>query len=282
MARIEALGILNEAAGKELLAEEYGKVIESVMVGAVTMKYKNQDLSGTPSSGTVEAKRFVNATAKDYGTARAGAKGDKVKAKPVTVPIDVDREIVEELEDKDTTMYGVAGLLQRRGASAAASMVRELESAYLKVGSEKAIELTFVADTTPKDRLVGAINQLAQTKNQFVDGVPKDSIVAFLSPDFYSSIIDYITEDTNRPHIDSSQGQVVRFRGVIVEESIYMPADVEFEVHAIGSIAQPLHLPQSTFKSQPIPLSMAVSMEMFFNYGTTAVTPDLMLVSKAA
>lgn len=96
MARIKALSILTQdGEGKEYLAELYGKVIENVQKTLVSFGMKNVDLSGDPTSGSVEAKRFVNAKSQEYGTARAAGAGNKVKAKPVTVAINKDSEIVE-------------------------------------------------------------------------------------------------------------------------------------------------------------------------------------------
>ena len=89
--------MLLDPSGKDFLAELYGKVIDNIQKTTLSSVLKNTDLSGTPTSGTVEARRFANAVSKDYGTARAAAKGDAVKAKPVTVAIDKDKEIVEEL-----------------------------------------------------------------------------------------------------------------------------------------------------------------------------------------
>lgn len=62
MPRINALNILLESDGKEYLAELYGKTIEGVQKALISGSMKNMDLSGDPVSGTVEAKRFVNAT----------------------------------------------------------------------------------------------------------------------------------------------------------------------------------------------------------------------------
>jgi len=81
MPRITSLNILLESDGKDYLSELYGKVIEGVQKALISGSMKNMDLSGDPVSGTVEAKRFVNATSKTYGTARAAGKGDAVKAK---------------------------------------------------------------------------------------------------------------------------------------------------------------------------------------------------------
>lgn len=64
MARISSLNMLLDTEGKDLLAEEYGKVIENIEKTAISGQLKNTDLSGTPTSGTVEAKRFVNASSK--------------------------------------------------------------------------------------------------------------------------------------------------------------------------------------------------------------------------
>lgn len=70
MPRIESLSILTQDGGKEYLAELYGKVIENVQKNLVSFGMKNVDLSGDPASGSVEAKRFVNAKSQAYGTAR--------------------------------------------------------------------------------------------------------------------------------------------------------------------------------------------------------------------
>ena len=81
--RIESLSVLLDGSsdGKMLLKEAYEGVLENVQKGAVSVQLKNTDLSGDPLAGTVEAKRFANATAQNYGTARTGGKGDNVKGK---------------------------------------------------------------------------------------------------------------------------------------------------------------------------------------------------------
>ena len=98
--RIDSLNVLLDGSsdGKMLLKEAYDGVIANVQKGTVSSKIKNTDLSGDPSAGTVEAKRFVNASSQPYGTARTAAKGTAVKGKTVTVAIDTNREFVEEIE----------------------------------------------------------------------------------------------------------------------------------------------------------------------------------------
>lgn len=60
--RITSLNTLLDTTGKMFLAEEYGKVIENVQKLTISGKMKNTELSGDPHAGTVEAKRFANAT----------------------------------------------------------------------------------------------------------------------------------------------------------------------------------------------------------------------------
>ena len=66
--RIQSLNMLLDPSGKMFLAEEYGKVIENVQKLTISGAMKNTELSGDPHAGTVEAKRFANATPKNYGT----------------------------------------------------------------------------------------------------------------------------------------------------------------------------------------------------------------------
>ncbi len=133
MPRIASLNILLESEGKDYLSELYGKVIENVQKTLVSAGMKNTDLSGDPASGSVEAKRLANATSQDYGTARTNGKGNAVKASTVTVAIDQDKEIVEELEEKDIKLYGVDGVLEKRTQNHVLRMAAELDTAFSRL-----------------------------------------------------------------------------------------------------------------------------------------------------
>ena len=130
MARINSLSILLSTSGKDQLAEKYGPVIENLQKATISGALKNTELSGDPTTGTVEAKRFVNAASAAYGTARAAQKGTGVKASPVTVALNVDKEIIEEIEEKDVRLYGVDNVINRRVSNHGKSMERELERAF--------------------------------------------------------------------------------------------------------------------------------------------------------
>ena len=116
MARIESLNVLLTDSGKVYLAEQYGAVIENIQKGTIASALKNTNLSGTPGAGSYEAKRFVNRTSNAYGTARSGGKGQAVKANPVTVKIDTDKELVTEVEQKDVSLIGIDGFIERQVA----------------------------------------------------------------------------------------------------------------------------------------------------------------------
>lgn len=67
MPRIKSLSILSSKEGNDFLAEKYGIVIDNIIRGTISSQLKNRDLSGDPTTGTVEAKRFCNSKANPYG-----------------------------------------------------------------------------------------------------------------------------------------------------------------------------------------------------------------------
>lgn len=273
MARIESLGILLDTTGKEYLSELYGKVIENVEKTTISGIMKNKDLSGTPASGTVEAKRFVNSASSAYGTARTGGKGANVKARPVTVALDQDREIVEELENKDIMLYGVDGVLDRRSQNHMKSMVRELERAFFAKAVTVGTAVT-TAETEEAKILEGAIQQLEMTKNDFVDGVDRSLMHFVLSPSFYGKIRHLIDLLPNA-NVKSSVAEIGTYHGVKVYSSVYLPVDTDFVGMVEGAVAQPV-LPRE-YSAEKIPLSDAFAVSLFFSYGTKDVMPDLIV-----
>lgn len=272
MARIESLSILMDPAGKEFLAELYGKVIENVEKSTISGILKNRDLSGDVSSGSVEVKRFANAESAAYGTARSAAKGVQLTAKPVTVQINVNREIVEEIERKDTLLYGVDGLLTRRSQNHVKTMVRELERAFFLEG--KTAGTAFNPPAAAQNEIVESlIQQVETTKNDYVDGVPRDMISVIMATTEYGKLRNFLDTGVNNANINTAVGEMGYFHGVPVYSSVYMPDDVKMMAMASGSIAQPV-MPHP-YTAEKIPLSEAFAVMMFFYYGTKAVTPDL-------
>ena len=203
MARIESLGILNTDSGKEYLAELYGKVIQNVQKALVSAGMKNTDLSGDPTAGTVEAKRFANATSNKYGTARTAGKGSQIKAKSVTVAIDTDREIVEEMEEKDVKLYGVDGVLDRRAANHVLRMAAELDKDFFKAADGEAVKVTVAAGTSVEDELEQVIQEAENTANDFVDGVPREMMYLVTSTAYYGKIRNNL-DKMSRANVDTA------------------------------------------------------------------------------
>jgi len=272
MTRQTSLNILLSTEGYDYLAEKYGAVIANVQKRCISSQLKNTALSGDPEAGSVEAKRFENKASKAYGTARAAGAGDAVKATPVTINIDQDKEIVVEVEDKDAAMYGVEGLVNREAASAERAMVRELEKAFFAEAADEGTEFTATAAT-----IDGQIEELIQavetTQNDFVDGVERDMIAVICDPATYGALRSYF----DKVQDGGAHGENIElFHGVRVFSSIYLPQGVEAIAMAEGAVAQFVRIKK--YGAERIPLSNAVAIELFYSYGTKAVAADLIQV----
>lgn len=278
MPRIESLNMLTTEDGKAYLSELYGKVIEGVMKALVSTGMKNADLSGDPVSGTVEAKRFVNATPQDYGTARAAGKGKAVKAATVTVAIDKDKEIVEELEQKDVRLYGVDGVLDRRSKNHVLRMASALDTEFFAVAAENAVEVEVdLAGAAVEDVLEAVIQECENTQNDFVDGVPREMMHLTLNTSYYGKVRNNLDKQT-RSNVDTAAEEFYTWHGVECKSSVHMPAGVPFMLQVTGAVAQPIMADQYT--AEKIPLSEAYGVELFYHYGTKSVTPDLIFKPK--
>lgn len=277
--RLGALSIelLGEEA-KDKLAEEYGKVIDNISTETVAGKYSNKDLSGDPTSGSVEAKRFANIKGKAYGTARAGGSAQKVKAQNVVVPVDDDMEYLEEVEEKDLQMYGVSGLIERRTANHQMVIGIDDDTKFFKAMAENGTE--FTTTKTKINEIVSlAISTLQSVKNDFVNGVPLQLIKVAFSTTCYNEFRDYLDEATNS-NIDTSIGEAGKFHGVDVFSTVNMPDGYDFIVFIDGAVAQPKH--PVIYNPAQIGLSKAIGFGMFIDMGTKCVTPDLVFVKKSA
>lgn len=275
MARINALNVLLDTTGKEFLAEQYGKVIGNIQKKLISSQLKNTDLSGTPGAGSVEAKRFVNRKSNAYGTARTGGKGQAVKAKPVTIAIDQDKELIAEVEQKDVSLYGIDNFIERQVALHERSMKLELEHDFFDKAAAAGTEVT-PTGTTPEAIAEELIQSVETVSNDFVDGVERDMIALVCRPDFYGQLRTYLD---NANHETKAEG-IDTYHGVKVYSSVYLPADVKAIAMAEGAVAQPV-LP-TIAPAQKIPLSNAYAFGMFYDYGTKAVAEDLIFTLKDA
>jgi hypothetical protein len=273
MARQDSLSIELQTSGKDKLAEEYGKVIENIQAITLSAKLKNTDLSGDPTSGTVEAKRYVNAKSQAYGTARNNSAGNKIKVKPVVVALDDDTEYMEEVEEKDLKTYGVAGLIERRTRNHQDSLAVELDTKFFAEAKTagSALEIT---EANIEDEIEKAIQTVETVKNDFVQGVPRNMIEIIMNPATYGKLRNKINSIPN----SNGLGQLANyeqgtFNNTRIYSSVFLPSDVSYVVMVNGAIAQPI----MTSISNPakIPMSDATSFGLFAYKGTKAVMEDL-------
>lgn len=276
MARIESLSVLLEDEGKMLLSEAYDGVIENVQKNTLSSTMKNTDLSGDPTSGTVEAKRFQNAEPKAYGTARTAGKGDAITGKPVTIAINKDKEFVEELEQKDASLLGVEGLISRRAANHTVRMQAHLDREFFKEAVSAGTAFT-PADgvDTMADKYEAAIVTLETLENEFIDGIDRDQMVGVFSAEAYSEIRKYLDTVARNSNVDTTAESFLTFHGVRTESCTRLPKGVNFVLMMNNSIAQPVM--SKPYTAEKVPLSEAYAMELFFYYGTKAVTPETIL-----
>ena len=272
MARIDALSIELATGGAEKLAEEYGKVIENIATGTLSSVFANKDLSGDPTSGTVEAKRFVNVTGNAYGTARAGGKAAKVKAEPVVIAINDNKEYIEEVEEKDLRMYGVDGLIARRTANHQMMMQIDNDTAFFQAMYAEGEQHTETGSTAG-EKLESAIGALETTKNQYVNGVPRQMIKVVMAPAKYGEMRNYLDTGVNNSNVNTGVGEYGQFHGVDVFSSVNLPSGVDYVVFVDGAVAQPKS--PSIYNPTRIDLSDATAFGIFIYKGTKAVMPDL-------
>jgi len=272
MARQDALAIISNTE-QDQLAEIYGDVIEAVQKGAISEQIKNTNYSGEPTSGSVEISRFSNAVVQNYGNARSAGEGVELdNSGKVTININEDKEIVEEVERKDLKLHGVVGLAERRKNNYAKRISADLDRRFFTQAENEGTELTGL-----NGDIVAKLEQLIQnvetTVNQWVDGVDREMLVLCVTPYIYGLLRDYIDIVTN-PNIDSSQNEIKVFRDVRIFSNHRQTA------HAIcmieGAIGQPVTY--DTYDLEKIPQSNAFSLQTFFSRGTKAVMPDLIKV----
>lgn len=271
MARTNALSIVTDAGTAEKLAEIYGAVIEAVQKGAVSEQIKNKNYSGDPLAGSVEFKRFQNSTVNNYGTARAAGEGDALKSDPVTVNIDVDKEIVEEVEKKDIALYGVAGMTERRKADHIRRMIAYLDRAFFTAAEAAATALTVDGDKAVQDQLEDLIQHVEEVENDYVDGVDRELLVVTVKGSIFGKLRNYL-DTIQVPSVDGvSMVDVPAFHGVRVLQNNRQTAP--FLIMIEGAVAQPVVTDE--YDAEKIPLSNAIGIELFFSLGTKAITPDL-------
>lgn len=272
MARSKAIALLQAAGTKADLKEIYGIVIDNVQKDTLSSTQKSQAYTGNPAAGSVEFKRFTNSSSKAYGTARTAGKGDALTIPPTTVNLDTHREIVEECAKFDIDTFGIGNIMSRRAANHIDTMSSELDVAFFEAAATAATAVT-TTETTAAGKLEAAILTLENVKNNYVRGVPRNMIVADVTPAFYSQIRTALDSLPNS-NVDTAAEEFAMYHGVKVYSNVNMPDGVDAIVMATGAIAQPVVTYQYS-EPEKIPLSNDYGSGLFFDYGVKALTPDL-------
>ena len=274
MARTDALSINIDANTADKLAEIQGFVIEAIQKGAVSEKMKNTEYSGDPTTGSVEIDRFKNAQVDDYGTARAAGAGKKIlNTGKVTININEDKEIVEEIAKKDVKLYGIASIMDKRKKNQALRMIADLDTRFFAQMVTDGTEITGLTTATPLvDNLESIIQSIETTQNDWVDGVDREMIEISVKPAIYGKLLNYIDSVPNP--ISGLKEDV--FHGVKIYSNHRQTKDIICAIH--GAVGQPVTVDEP----EKIQLSNNYDCSLFYSRGTKAVMPDLIRYANIA
>ena len=274
MARTNAISLLAGASTPATLAEIYGLVIENVQKSTLSTSLKSQQYTGNPAAGSVEFKRFANSEAKTYGTARTAAKGDKITVPPTTVNLSTHKEIVEEVAKFDLDTFGVAGIMQRRADNHVLTMAADLDRAFFTEASTAGTAFTPAGEVTEiQDIVESMIQTLEVVKNDYTDGVDRGMMDLVLSPAQYGKLRTFLDTQSN-PNVDTAGEEFGMYHGVRVYSCTRLAEKCNGLLMIRGAVAQPVVVDQYS-NPEKIPLSNDFAVSLFYDYGTKALTPDL-------
>lgn len=267
MARQDALNIFITDEVKDKLAETYGQVIESVQKGAISEQIKNKNYSGDATTGSVVIDRFKNATINDLGTARNGGKGDAlVNNGQVTINVDTDKEIIEELAIKDVKLHGLDGMAEKRKNNHAKQMIAYLDREFFACAEKEGAKVELTKNSIA-EKLEELILSVETTKNDWVDGVDREMLVLTVTPAIYSEVQNYIDSVPNSLNglTDNLFHNVKIFSNHRQTKSMICMID--------GAVAQLVTTDE--YDAEKVPFGNDIALELFFSKGTKAVMPDL-------
>lgn len=287
MARTKAISLISSGATKVDLAELSGLVIGNIQKESLSSGLKSQSYTGNPAVGSVEYRRFKNSISQTYGTARNAKKGDAITAPPTTVNLDCHKEIVEEAAKFDIDAFGIGNILARRADNHVDTVSAELDTAFFSAAFDEGTAADIDEGDAIEDILETMIQSVETVKNDYVRGVPRNLIRLILDPVTYGKARSYLDRGVNNANVDTAAEDFSIFHGVRVYSSVNLPTKTEAvettktkttTCHIIamieGAVAQPAVI-YPYKEPEKIPLSNDYGVSLFFDYGTKALTPDL-------
>lgn len=273
MARTKAISLIQTGGTKVDLAELSGLVIGNIQKDTLASGLKSQSYTGNPASGSVEYKRFKNSVSQDYGTARAAGKGSAITVPPTTVNLNTHKEIVEEAAKFDLDTFGVGNIMARRADNHVDTVAAEFDTAFFQCAVDEGT--SFSTSETDVEAIVEAFIQTLETvKNDYVRGVPRNIMRLVCDPSFYGKIRNYLDKNVHNANVDSAAEDFATFHGVRCYSSVFVPSGTNAIIMIDGAIAQPAVI-YPYKEPEKIPLSNDYGVSMFYDYGTKALTPDL-------
>lgn len=273
MARTKAISLIQTVGTKVDLAELSGLVIGNIQKDTLASGLKSQSYTGNPASGSVEYKRFKNSVSQDYGTARAAGKGSAITVPPTTVNLNTHKEIVEEAAKFDLDTFGVGNIMARRADNHVDTVAAEFDTAFFQCAVDEGT--SFSTTETDVEAIVEAFIQTLETvKNDYVRGVPRNIMRLVCDPSFYGKIRNYLDKNVHNANVDSAAEDFATFHGVRCYSSVFVPSGTNAIIMIDGAIAQPAVI-YPYKEPEKIPLSNDYGVSMFYDYGTKALTPDL-------
>ena len=275
MARQSSLNIADYTDQTTLdnLAETLDGVIENIQTSAVSVVLKNKEGSGEPESGSVEYKRFVNATLNAKGTARTAGKGSKVIAKPIIVNLDDDKEIIEELQIKDVKLYGIDGMAEKRKSNFSKRVIAYLDRKFFSTAVSAGTKFTRGSLTGAKDIIDAMIVQAKETSSDFIDGIDAEDLALVVNGTYRKALKNELDELPNGTA--PSNGRIGVYDSVETYESNRLPSGVNAIVMLKGSVALPYFL--SEYAAEKVPFDDAIALETFLYNGSKALVEEAII-----
>lgn len=281
MARTKAISLIQSGSTKAELSEISGFVIENIQKEAVSSALKSQNYTGNPATGSVEFKRFKNATPQDYGTARTAGKGNALTVPSVPVNLDQHKEIVEEVHQFDLDTFGVGNIMARRADNHIDAVASALDKVFFETAISSGTAFTPSDDAaTVPEILEELIQKLESVENDNVDGVSRNLIRVVMTPNQYGKMRNAL-DQTPKSNVDTAAEEFSLFHGVRVYSSVHLPATADMLAMVDGAVAQPVVM-YPYKEPERIPLSNDMAVSLFYDYGTKALTPDLIFYYKKA
>lgn len=280
MARTKAISLIQSGSSKVDLAELSGLVISNIQKETLSSGLKSQSYTGNPASGSVEYKRFKNSASQAYGTARTAGKGEAITVPPTSVNLNTHREIVEEAAKFDLDTFGVGNIMARRADNHVDTVASELDAAFFSQAVTEGTAFTAPSGISNIEDIMEAfIQQMETVKNDYVRGVSRNLIRLVLDPVYYGRIRTYLDKSVNNSNVDTAAEEFSIFHGIKVYSTINLPAQTKAVIMIEGAVAQPAVI-YPYAEPEKIPLSNDYGISMFFDYGTKALTPDLIFYIK--